>query len=196
MDHLAYVACHIEEQISDIDAAAKAQAKSEDEAEKPSPQSSTILSLGNITLRGVRPAIAFQQLEDDRAPSDLAFKDFRLRLQRWITTNVVWDPEGRHGNEFRFHPTDKVYKYSFILVCITELTMLSRSRNMHSSLHTMHQKSTGALKLTTFDAHQTGRRNTTAMTVLLSTQHLVQSLQGSSLYSHAKFPELETILQQ
>ena len=68
---------------------------------------STVIRLDNVSLRGVKPAVTFDQLEAEWA-SDLAFKDFRVRLQNWITTNAVWDPEGTRGQRFRFDPTDKV----------------------------------------------------------------------------------------
>lgn len=105
---MAYVACHIEEQIADIDAAAKIALAEEEEATGEEKRSSTVLRLQNITLRGVRPAITFQQLEDKRAPADAAYDGFRLKLQRWVTRNVVWDQDGTQGQQFRFHPTDKV----------------------------------------------------------------------------------------
>lgn len=135
MDHMAYVACNIEEQIADLDADTQAALAEEEEAAGGKKRPSTVLRLGNITLRGVRPATTFQTLEEKHSLTDIAFKEFRVRLQRWVTRNVVWDRGGTQGQEFRFHPTDKVRDYTDFH--LRKVLIVRRSKNMLLSLLTM-----------------------------------------------------------
>lgn len=69
---------------------------------------STVLQVDNITLGAVRPQITFQAIEEAKSASDLAFRNFRLNVQRWVTRNVPWDQSGTQGQEFRLHPSDTV----------------------------------------------------------------------------------------
>lgn len=108
LDHKNYVATHIKEQLNELEIQAEADARAEAEATGAPKKTSSVITLGNITLGAVQLPRPVDDIEQERVTSDIAFTDFRLRLQRWISTNIQWNSDNSQGAVYRLLPTEQV----------------------------------------------------------------------------------------
>lgn len=76
-------------------------------------KSSRRLDIGRIVVGSLQPITTFQQIEDTYQ-NDIAFKNFRLHLNRWLTEELkVHNLRSQDASPILFQSTDEVYYFIF-----------------------------------------------------------------------------------
>jgi hypothetical protein len=72
------------------------------------------LDIGRIVLGSLQPMATFQQVEDTHQ-EDIAFKNFRFRLNQWLTEELrVHNLRPQDAPSVLFQSSDEVYYFNFI----------------------------------------------------------------------------------
>jgi hypothetical protein len=107
------VALLIQERIQDLDdymeLAAENLSTSQDSDQLSTSRSSKRLDIGRIILGTLQPITTFQQIEDTYQ-NDIAFKNFQLHLNRWLTEELkVHNLRPQDAPPISFQSIDEVY---------------------------------------------------------------------------------------
>jgi len=107
------VALLIQERIQDLDnymeLAAENLSSSQDPDQSGTIKPSKCLDIGRIVIGSLQPITTFQQIEDTHQ-NNIAFKNFRSHLNRWLTEELkVHNLRPQNASPILFQSTDEVY---------------------------------------------------------------------------------------